>query len=151
MTNINAREAVFYKDLDFGKIYEAKFLEVVDDYDEAIQAPNKCFPDWDWNIRRGDVWTKYEVKSDRVAHRTGNFFIECRCSNKPSGIHTTKSDFYYIFVVDGKGEVVDVYEIPTDTLKEMCKSGKFNTRCCYNEGHNMSEGYIIPIKEIYKF
>jgi hypothetical protein len=138
----------FSKDLDFGKVYEKKFLEYIDNYDEAIQAPDKRFPDWDWNIRRGETWTKYEVKSDRVANRTGNFFIEFRCSNKPSGIDTTMSDYYYIFVVDGD-KLIDVYEIPTETLKEMCRSGKYGTRCCYNEGSNKSEGYIIPIKEIF--
>jgi hypothetical protein len=136
----------FNADLEFGRIYEQEFLNYID-YDEAIQAPNKCFPDYDWRIRKGDVWTKYEVKCDRLAHKTGNLFIECQCSGKPSGIQTTKSDFYFVFVVDGRN-IVDVYEIETSYLKALCASRKYGTRCCYNEGRNQSEGYIIPIKDI---
>ena len=40
-----------------------------------------------------------EVKSDRLAHKTGNVYIEYECRGKPSGIATTKfnsKDIEYI-------------------------------------------------------
>lgn len=35
-----------------------------------------------------------EVKEDQKCHHTGNVGLEFMCSGKPSGIETTKADFY---------------------------------------------------------
>jgi len=137
----------FRKDLDFGKYYEDQFIkEYTEEFDEAIPAPNKSFPDWDWNVRRGNTWTKYEVKSDKRACDTGNIFVEYRHTNKPSGISISKSDLYVFFIIN-KNQLIDVFEVETKILKEMCDSGKYQTRVCYNDGFNKSEGYVIPLKE----
>ncbi len=57
--------------------------------------------------------TKYELKADRLSYKTGNVCIEIANCGRASGITSTKSDGY------------DLYLIPTEELKEMINSKKY--------------------------
>jgi len=113
---------VFVADLEYGREKE-RFAMAMFDYEEAVEAPSKKFPDWDFGLKgKGDdEFTYFEVKSDRMTQRTGNIAIEHMCNEMPSGIETTKSDWYLYFV---EGERT-YYEIPTDTIRQMIKENKW--------------------------
>ena len=153
MPSSEAKHNDWKKSFELGLKYEAMLPDYVEQgYDEYVKAPNKQFPDWDAKFRYGNKWRHYEVKADFSAHKTGNLFIEHRHTGVPSGISLTKSDYYVFFILnreENREELVNVYEIPTEILKEKCNSGRYRTATCYNSGWNKSEGYLIPIKEFF--
>lgn len=105
---------VWEDDLAYGKAGERMALEMLE-YDEVEYAPDRWFPDYDFKIRhQSPDWIPCEVKRDSYTKRTGNIVIEFTSSGKPSGIATTKSE-WYIYLVDGE---VCAYFIPTERLKE---------------------------------
>ena len=149
MPSREAKHNDWKKSFELGLKYEKLLPDYVEEgYDEYVKAPNKQFPDWDAKFRYGNEWRHYEVKADFSANKTGNLFIEYRHTGVPSGISLTKSEYYVFFILNGE-ELVDVYEIPTEILKEKCNSGRYRTATCYNSGWNKSEGYLIPIKEFF--
>lgn len=94
-------------------------------------------PDFDIDNRRGQVGENLvgtfvealakgtiEVKTDYGLARTGNVYIETwqyrnpdESDKRPSGINTTKADFWAIASPDGTGFVC----ISTDALKQLIK------------------------------
>jgi len=129
----------FTKDLVFGKKYEEKATEYFN-YDTIEYAPNKCFKPYDFKTTYKGIHTKVEVKADKQTKDTGNICIEFRCSNKPSGITSTESNYYMYFVVGTD----DVYQVPTDDIRKMIKDNNFRT---YRGGdYGRSEFYLIPKK-----
>jgi hypothetical protein len=113
---------MFFKDLEFGKIYEKELLKIVP-YDN-FNSIDGLFKDYDIEIIKDDNKTLYEVKSDRLTQKTNNVCIEFECSNKPSGITTTKSDLYAYFIIKNNG--YDLIVIKTDTIKKLIKEKKYN-------------------------
>lgn len=88
--------------------------------------------------------TKVEVKTDRIAHRTGNLAIEYASRGLPSGIATTEADYWAFVIGDNK----TVIFITTERLKELA-------RRFYKAGHtvdggddNTSKIILIPINEL---
>jgi hypothetical protein len=107
----------FRRDLNFGQKYE-NISTTFTGFDRIVLAPNKPQSYWDYYTVKGDKKICYEVKADRLAHRTGNLVIEFQCNKKPSGLTATKADYWYYFVVDNNGNY-DVYKFPVDELKEL--------------------------------
>ena len=117
----------FRDDLNFGKKYEYKLLDLLDDWDEAeIGSDTDDDSDYDIKIIRDNTATTYEVKADRYGLRTGLLCVEYQHRNKPSGILKSKADFYAIFLVDGSIE--ELYLIPLDVLKSSLYSNSFKSR-----------------------
>jgi len=86
---------------------------------------------------------KIEVKSDRMAHKTGNIYIEVYSRGKESGISTTIAH-YWIYRINTNDTAI---LISTKRLKELVKlfhKGKFTK----GGDNNTSLGVLIPIKEI---
>ncbi len=71
----------FIEDLAFGKSWEIKLLEHLN-YDTYIQTEG-LIKDYDIEITKDNIKTKYEVKVDRMAYNTGNIVIEYECKNIP--------------------------------------------------------------------
>ena len=129
----------FSKDLAFGKKYEQLATEYFN-YTEIKYAPNRMFKPYDFQVLECDKWIKVEVKADKMTKKTGNICIEFKCSNKPSGITTTESNYYIYFVVGTD----DVYKIPTNDIRKIIRNNNFIT---YKGGDNYrSEFYLIPKK-----
>lgn len=101
----------FTKDLGFGKKWELLAQQILGE--NVVEVAEGCFKDWDFRTANAT----YEVKSDRYAFKTNCCFVEYECSNKPSGISTTKADYYVYFVVK-PNEEYDWYKIPTQVLKD---------------------------------
>lgn len=129
----------FQGDLKKGKIYEKKASEYFD-Y-KKIHYPEGCFKDYDFII---DDKIKIEVKSDTSASRTGNLAIEYECNGKPSGISSTKADYYVYFINHPDHD--EVYLIPIKDLVDICKSKGF--KVSGGDG-NRSRMYLVK-KEFYK-
>lgn len=87
---------------------------------------------------------KVEVKTDRTAHKTGNVAIEYASRGLPSGISTTKADYWAFVIGDNKTVVF----ITIERLKELA-------RLWYKMGHTVNGGdentskiILIPINQL---
>jgi hypothetical protein len=110
----------FYYDLDFGEKAE------------------------DWVKELFSDGTKIEVKFDRMAHLTGNLFVEVYSRGKASGISTTKAN-YWIFRIQEKSYALIVN---TEKLKELCRIVHQTDGLIRGGDNNTSYGVLIPIKLI---
>lgn len=110
----------FYYDLDFSE--------------KAEDHLNQIFSDG----------KKIEVKYDRMAHLTGNVFVEVYSRGKESGITTTQAN-YWIFIIDKKdyGIIINVKK-----LKELCRIVFQTDGFRYGGDNNTSKGILLPIKLI---
>lgn len=133
---------MFSKDLERGKIYEKKALELFVDiisYEEPDEE-NREYYDYKVVLKNGKI--RYiEVKADYLGCKTGNFPLEYQYKDNLSGINTTKAHYYIIFIVN-----VGVYKIKTKILKEM----KNYKSVCGGDGYK-SKMRLIPIKDLEKY
>lgn len=110
----------FYYDLDFG--------EKAEDWVKALFSDG----------------TKIEVKFDRMAHITGNIFVEVYSRGKASGISTTQAN-YWIFKIEEKSYALIIH---TKKLKELCRIVYQTNGFVKGGDNNTSDGVLIPIKLI---
>lgn len=109
----------FIDDLKFGNKYEQ---------DCCVKLKNPRimhgrFKDYDIIDEDG---VKYEVKSDRWTFKTGNVCIEFECNRKPSGITSSKSDFYFYYVVFPEPLPPTLYKIPTIDIRTMIENKQYD-------------------------
>jgi predicted AAA+ superfamily ATPase len=100
-----------------------------------------CCKEYDIIITKDNVKTKIEVKSDRMAHQTGNLAIEYESYGKPSGINATQSDYYIIFTKRY------VYKMPVHHLKNLI----LGCRIVCGGDYNASRMYLLPLKNCTKY
>lgn len=119
----------FASDNDFTKFYENVMMSLVT-WTDAIPAPPKRWTDWDMKIRNGRRVDTYELKADRRTEGTGNLAIEMNSFGwksgklviKPSGLNTTKADYYAYFNHNSPGR--EWWLIPTEVLKTIVDENK---------------------------
>ena len=129
----------FVKDLETGKVYENKALQLIQKKYPKAFIQDGYFLEWDIYIPELDMGV--EVKSDAQYKKTGNFYVEYECNDKPSGIATTKAKYYYIYLDK-------LYILKTEDLKDKCRK-YLNTKKDKKGGDNMaSKGITIPINEL---
>ena len=85
---------------------------------------------------------RIEVKSDKRAHKTGQFFVEYESRGKRSGIATTQAD-YYCFEVKGIFILVSV-----PTLKIIARKYIGTERDVKGGDSNTSKGILLPILDL---
>lgn len=85
----------FLWDLAVGHNAEKEFAKVLLDKENIIALEFAQWKNKDYDIKIiTPEWEKtYEIKFDTKAPDTGNFVIETRCSDKASGIYTSKADY----------------------------------------------------------
>jgi hypothetical protein len=114
-----------------------------------MKFSNSFYYDLDF-AETSEVWVKelfsgglkIEVKSDRMAHRTGNVFIEVYSRGVASGISTTLAD-YWLYRIDEKDSAII---IPTKRLKQIVKD---NFTVFTKGGDNdTSLGVLIKLKDL---
>ena len=103
----------FQRDLKFGQ----KFEQLYCNYAKFTNFKISEYRFSDYDIIDYDTNTTYEVKADRLSHKTGNIVFEYECNNKPSGITTTKANIYVYFNI--LGEDYEIYEIPVYIIKSL--------------------------------
>lgn len=93
---------------------------------------------------------KIEVKRDRIAHRTGNYYFEYESHGKPSGFKTTTAGLWAIMTADCSTTLL----VETTRLVESLR--KFKAQCIATEQDaaetwakrggdgNTSVGVLIP-------
>ena len=89
----------------------------------------------------------YELKTDRLAHKTGNVYVEIESRNKKSGIMTSESCIWIFKIVDVKDRHLFSIEIPLDRLKKMVNK---NYKIVRGGDNLTSQGYLIPISDLIK-
>ncbi len=129
----------FNQDLKFGNEYEKIALEYID-YDE-YEFYNKKEYDIKCTKNNKDIY--YEVKADRMAFATGNVAIEYEYKGYPSGIKTSKANYWIIFVING--DIVDCYFIPKKRLKKLIQD------CKTVNGGDYAKMYLLKIDRIKKY
>ncbi|NCP98481.1 hypothetical protein GW820_06385 [archaeon] len=122
----------FKSDLELGNAYEIEFLKYIE-YDKYLIMKGNFKP-YDIEIYKDNIKTKYEVKCDRIANRTGNLCIEYICNNKGSGITTTEADYWVYFIIK-ENDTYDYYKIPTEEIKLSIASKKYFTTMKGGDGY----------------
>jgi hypothetical protein len=123
-------------------------------------APNKKFSSYDIkknfqkDLKRGkeqenlikDLFEgdSFEIKSDYMAHTTGNIAIEIQCRGKDSGITTTESDHWVYKVIEPN--LVIIFE--TAKLRKFVEDNMKIYRVIMGGDDNSSKMMLIPIREI---
>jgi hypothetical protein len=106
---------LFLKKLEDNKKYEVEASQrIKNKYNVDIVSFNNNYK-YDF-ITSHNI--KYEVKADKASIKTGNFFLEFECYNKPSGILTTEASYYIIT------DTTNYYLISVDKLKELINNLK---------------------------
>ena len=85
---------------------------------------------------------RIEVKSDKLAHKTGKVFVEYESRGKRSGIATTQAD-YYCFEVKGIFILVSV-----PTLKIIARKYIGTAHDVRGGDENTSKGVVVPLTEL---
>ena len=112
----------FLHDLEIGHNYEIEALKYLE-YDSYIQSDiTKKISEYDLIIKKDNIETTIEVKADFKCQATNNLAIEYSCNNKPSGISTSKADFWTIFIVYDNTCRKEAYKIPIKDLKKLVKN-----------------------------
>ena len=114
----------FINDLEFGKYFEQLSLSYLLPYEKIEFAPDTRFCDWDYKVKHTNgEEISYEIKVDRCVRKTGNFFIEIKNKfGEPSGLETTKADFYVLIKPCENKTSIDVYyEVPIEYMREFYK------------------------------
>ena len=109
---------------------------------------NKCL-EYDLIFSKDDIETKIEVKSDRMAKKTGNIYIEYECNKKLSGISTSKSDIYVYYIINDDKDY-NAYIIPTIELKKMIEHKKY-LRKVKGGDKWLSRGYLFKLSNLSKY
>lgn len=104
--------------------------------------------------KKGEDWVNMlfngkefiEVKTDRLAYKTGNVFIEYECRGKPSGIATTTAT-YWIYKIEQTDTAIIV---PIERLKNICRILYKENKTSLGGDNNLSKGLLVPIIQLFK-
>ena len=145
VTTTNNGSVQFQKDLQENKRFETDFVSSIM-YDGFLFQPAALTTTNDdarfdvkvqWNI---DEFTYFEVKNDKLAHKTGNIAVEFESWGKYSGIATTKAN-YWVQKVEGYFLVFEVKK-----LQEFIKAT--NPRRVWGGDSNKSKMFLLKVRDI---
>ena len=124
----------------------------------------KPAPDFDLDLKFGEFHEQLlfqalsktgnvtvEVKTDRLAAKTGNLAVEFRYRGRPSGIQTTKSDEYFFVIVEQDGSIRYRLNIPTAKLKKIAYRRYLNGLTTTGGQYNATEMILIPIIDLLNY
>jgi len=130
----------FFKDLNFGQIYENELAKYLQPFYKSIRRIDGKFKPYDLIC---DDKIKYECKCDRLSFKTGNIAIEFKCNNQNSGISSTESDYYAYYIIKNKSDY-DFYIIPTEDLRNKINDKKYKRIVKGGDGWR-SEMYLFDL------
>lgn len=88
----------------------------------------------------------YELKTDRLSHKTGNVFVEFMSRGKESGVKTSKADIWIFRIVDKKDKHMFSIEIPLDRLRKKVYNSTY--RIVAGGDNLTSKGYLVPLQDL---
>jgi hypothetical protein len=100
----------FNEDLPFGQLAENKVALIYQNQGYKVQRSIGNVKEYDMVISEG-----VEVKHDRKATKTGNYFIELKCRGQWSGLSTSKARKWVLCTEEGE------WEVETSILKNWVK------------------------------
>jgi len=117
----------FYDNLDFAQKGEEEVAELLSkkfkDFKlNRFNNDNQC----DIVASIGDKTVTIEVKEDVRTKDTGNVVIECESRGKPSGIMTSKADFWVFRIHTNEGLLNLLYKIKD--LKQAIRDRRFHNK-----------------------
>ena len=87
----------------------------------------------------------YELKTDRMAHKTGNVYVEFQSRGKDSGIRTSKSDTWIFKIVSKGDRHLFSVQIPLTRLKKLVST---DYRIVPGGDNLTSRGYLVPLTDL---
>lgn len=132
----------FKKDLEFGKEAENLTVKILKQRWPKTKRVTGYHKEWDIEIPEIDmtIEAKYDKQTEGPDRKTGNLFIECESRGEPSGIETSKADYWFYWYCSLRKLV----RIPTSLLKETIRKNNF--RKVNGGDSNSSKGYLVPVK-----
>ena len=135
----------FAEDLSFGREGEVivrNLLESSDVFENVCDCSNdKYFQGKDIDLlgiaSDGHI-AKYEVKTDKMAHETGNIAFEVKTSGNIGCLAKTEADFV-MYYIEGNGKL---YCFNAEQMRRYLRANRFKL---YRMGDN-AEGYLLSIK-----
>jgi hypothetical protein len=92
--------------------------------------------------------TKIEVKTEQhLWEKTGNIAIEYECNGKPSGISTTRADFWF-HELRKEDKTYCIFCYPVEQLKQKARPYYRAGKIISGGDRNASKMVLIPIKEL---
>lgn len=137
----------FAEDLSFGREGESivrNLLESSGNFDNVWDCSNdKYFQQKDIDLlalcQDGHI-AKYEVKTDRMAHETGNIAFEITTSGNIGCLAKSEADFV-MYYIEGNGRL---YCFNTEQMRQYLKQNRFKL---YRMGDN-AEGHLLSINRL---
>lgn len=137
----------FAEDLSFGREGEAvvrNLLESSGNFESIIDCSNdKYFQQKDIDVlalvNDGHI-AKYEVKTDRKAHETGNIAFELATNGNIGCLAKTEAD-YVMYYIEGNGKL---YCFNARQMRRYLRQNRFKL---YRMGDN-AEGYLLNINQL---
>ena len=87
----------------------------------------------------------FELKTDRMAHKTGNVYVEFQSRGKDSGIRTSKSDTWIFKIVSKGDRHLFSVQIPLTRLKKLVST---DYRIVPGGDNLTSSGYLVPLTDL---
>ena len=91
---------------------------------------------------------KMEVKTDRLAWKTGNLAVEYQCWGKPSGICATEAAHWCFNILDSSGEVACTFILPVERLRNLVADESL--RWVAGGDAKASRMFLVPMDKIYE-
>lgn len=99
-----------------------------------------------WDIHIPEIDKTVEVKFDRVAETGKNILIEIESNNEPSGMSTTKADFWVIY------DNIKFYWFKTEQIKKCIYENKLHWReYKANQDKKTKKAYMINKELLLKY
>ena len=87
----------------------------------------------------------FELKTDRMAHKTGNVYVEFQSRGRDSGIRTSKSDTWIFKIVSNGDRHLFSIHIPLTRLKKLVSK---DYRVVPGGDKLTSRGYLVPLTDL---
>jgi len=87
----------------------------------------------------------FELKTDRMAYKTGNVYVEFQSRGKDSGIRTSKSDTWIFKIVSNGDRHLFSIHIPLTRLKKLVSK---DYRVVPGGDNLTSRGYLVPLTDL---
>ena len=87
----------------------------------------------------------FELKTDRMAHKTGNVYVEFQSRGRDSGIRASKSDTWIFKIVSKGDRHLFSIQIPLTRLRKLVSK---DYRVVPGGDNLTSRGYLVPLTDL---